>query len=457
MSLLQVIQPELILVIVACALFLVGVIDKPIARKLAAGITVAALLVVLGLAFFEGSADVSSIVQSDPSGAFRVGSFAQYIKMLSAGVGIMLALLAWPSDRLATGNSALNFGTEGGEFFALLLLSISGIFVVAGANDIILLFLGVELASIPTYIMVSISRPLPQAQEAGVKYFFLGAMAAALMLFGFSYLYGTTGTTSLSQMTLQFASNARSGTSGQVTLTPWQLLAVVMVIAGFSFKMAAVPLHFYAADVYQGAATPVTALLSYVPKTSGLVALLKLLFTIGGAMWAVPLPIGKLIWIIAVLTMTVGNVLGLLQQNVKRVLAYSSIAHSGYLLVGVATIATAQASADVPTLAMRAVLFYLTAYGLMNTAAFGVLMMLPAKPPPDTDEVDQRQEDVGRQQIGLPGGEADERPGDRSHGEDDETPAGDPRAEVRRRHHGGDHGGDGCNPAGSVFQEWLRR
>jgi NADH-quinone oxidoreductase subunit N len=382
MSLFQVIQPELILVIVACALFIVGVIDRPIARKAAAAIAVAALVFVFGWTVFEGISDASAIVQSDPSGAFRVGSFAQYIKMLSAGVGVMLALLAWPSDRLATGNSALNFGTEGGEFFALLLLSISGIFVVAGANDIILLFLGIELASIPTYIMVSVSRPLPQAQEAGVKYFFLGAMAAALMLFGFSYLYGTAGTTSLTKMTLGFNAVARNSASGLVTLTPWQTMAVVMLIAGFAFKMAAVPMHFYAADVYQGAATPVTALLSYVPKTSGLVALLKILFMIGGAVWAVPVPIGKLIWILAVLTMTVGNVLGLLQQNVKRVLAYSSIAHSGYLLVGVATIATGQGSADAPSIALRAVLFYLTAYGLMNTAAFGVLMMLPAKPPP---------------------------------------------------------------------------
>ena len=135
--------------------------------------------------------------------------FANYIKLLAAGVGILLVLLAWPTNATRPATPRSNFGTEAGEFFALMLLSIAGIFLVAGANDIILLFLGIELASIPTYIMVSISRPLPVAQEAGVKYFFLGAMAAAVMLFGFSYLYGTTGATKLDEIGDNFRAVAR--------------------------------------------------------------------------------------------------------------------------------------------------------------------------------------------------------------------------------------------------------
>src|SRR5206468_5118764 len=127
----------------------------------------------------------------------HIDAIARYIKILAAGVGVIFVLLAWPTNEGATGNRALDFGQDGGEFYGLMLLSISGIFLVAGANDIILLFLGIELASIPTYIMVSISRPIPAAQEAGVKYFFLGALAAAVMLFGFSYLYGTTGSINL--------------------------------------------------------------------------------------------------------------------------------------------------------------------------------------------------------------------------------------------------------------------
>ncbi len=155
-----------------------------------------------------------------------------------------------------------------------------------------------------------------------------------------------------------------------------------MIIAGFCFKLAAVPLHFYAGDVYQGAATPVTALLSFVPKVAGMVALLiKILYCIGGPQWGVPPEIGKLIWVLAVLTMTVGNVLGLLQLNIKRVLAYSSVAHTGYMLVGIAAMCNSGGNSGVYIQALQGVLFYLAAYGIMNAAAFGVLMLLPARNP----------------------------------------------------------------------------
>src|SRR6185503_17403976 len=187
-------------------------------------------------------------------------------------------------------NPAMSYGQDAGEFFALMLLSLAGVMLVAGANDIMLLFLGIELASIPTYVMVSISRPLPVAQEAGVKYFFLGAMSAALMLFGFSYLYGTTGLIELDKLAGVFAAHPAS-------LTGWQMLGVLMLVAGFAFKIAAVPLHFYAGDVYEGAATPVTAFLAFIPKTSGFVAILKLLSVVGGSQWAEPDWLVKLLWV----------------------------------------------------------------------------------------------------------------------------------------------------------------
>ena len=142
---------------------------------------------------WKARGSISHLTQSDRYDTFRLFTFGHYIKLLTAAVGVLLVLLAWPTNAEATGNSAMNFGQESGEFFALMLLSLSGVMLVAGANDIMLLFLGIELASIPTYIMVSISRPIPVAQEAGVKYFFLGAISAAIMLFGFSYLFGTTG------------------------------------------------------------------------------------------------------------------------------------------------------------------------------------------------------------------------------------------------------------------------
>jgi len=138
-----------------------------------------------------------SHVDRDGQHSLAVGGMATYIKLITAGMGILFVLLAWPSNSDATGNVAIEYGFETGEFFGLMLLALAGVFLVASANDTMLLFLGIELASLPTYIMVSMSRPLPMAQEAGVKYFFLGAMSAAIMLFGFSYLYGATGTTRL--------------------------------------------------------------------------------------------------------------------------------------------------------------------------------------------------------------------------------------------------------------------
>jgi NADH-quinone oxidoreductase subunit N len=362
--------PEMLLVTVGSLLLLLGVVQSPYARRFVPILALSTLLVVF----------ISFLIQSPlraPSGdqwnTIFVYSFQEYVKLITAGTGILLVLLAWPTNRDGTGNPSIQYGHETGEFFGLMLLSLSGIMFVASANDIIVLFLGIELASIPTYIMVSISRPLPVAQEAGVKYFFLGAMAAAIMLFGFSYLYGTTGQTKLDEIAKVIQLH---GPNQQ-----WQLLAVIMLLIGFGFKVAAVPLHAYVGDVYQGAATPVTAFLAFVPKTSGFIAILKVLYYVsasGTSHWVVPDTIAKLLWILAVLTMFVGNVLGLLQHNIKRVLAYSSIAHSGYMLAGV-TALVSTTDPVVQAAALGGILFYLAAYGIMNSGAFGVLMMLPSR------------------------------------------------------------------------------
>ncbi len=158
------------------------------------------------------------------------------------------------------------------------------------------------------------------------------------------------------------------------------MMSLAMLITGFAFKMGAVPMHFYIADVYQGAATPVTAFLSYVPKVSGLVAIVKILSVFGGPEFMLPPQVLHLLYAIAVLTMTVGNVLATVQpHNIKRVLAYSSVAHSGYLLTGVTTALYCQHLPGTRTMALAGVLFYVVAYGIMNAGAFGVLELLPRK------------------------------------------------------------------------------
>jgi NADH-quinone oxidoreductase subunit N len=365
----SVLWPEILLVTAGSLLLLLGVVQSTAARRFAPFVALASLLVIF-IAFFSNS---PLTYAEDHWHTVSLFTFQTYVKLITAGTGMLLVLLAWPTNADGTGNPAIQYGHETGEFFGLMLLSLAGILFVASANDIIVLFLGIELASIPTYIMVSISRPLPVAQEAGVKYFFLGAMAAAVMLFGFSYLYGTTGQTKLPEIArvMHLAGPNHD----------WQLMAIIMLLAGFAFKIAAVPLHAYVGDVYQGAATPVTAFLAFVPKTSGFIAILKVLYYVGqsGDMhWVVPDTIAKFLWVIAVLTMFVGNVLGLLQHNIKRTLAYSSIAHSGYMLVGV----TALVSTSDPTVqaaALGGILFYLASYGVMNSGAFGVLMLLPSR------------------------------------------------------------------------------
>jgi NADH-quinone oxidoreductase subunit N len=361
--------PEFVLAAAACVLFVIGVANQPQYRRGAAILALLTVVAVFVQQLVGFKTPEPGGVISDPWNTVRVTEFSTYIKLITSAMGILLILLAWPTNEDATGGNAFEVGHELAEFYGLMLLSLCGVFLVASSNDIITLFLGIELASIPTYIMVSISRPIPVAQEAGVKYFFLGAMSAALMLFGFAYLYGTTGLLKLDAI----------GATLNGGLTSWQLMAVLILFAGFAFKIAAVPLHSYAGDVYTGAATPVTAFLSFVPKTSGFVALIKLLFVIGGTAWAVPEVLVKLLWVIAVLTMTFGNVLALRAGNVKRVLAYSSVAHTGYMLAGLTALVAATGKPELQKMALQGVLFYLIAYGLTNVAAFGVLSLLPAR------------------------------------------------------------------------------
>jgi NADH-quinone oxidoreductase subunit N len=375
--LLQILLPEIFLVVTACVLFLLSLIARNSTGRAAASIALIGVVAAFTMAAVQHhrlSGDESAFL-TDAYQGLRLTGFSLFVRLAALFVAIVLVLLNWPSDRAGTGNASVNWGKDAGEFFGLLLLSFTGLILSATANDLILLFLAIELASIPTYILVSVGRPLAQAQEAGVKYFFLGAMAAAILLMGFAYLYGVTGTTNLAEIAAILARQP----GGVATLSSWQLLAGVMLVLGLAFKLAAVPLHAYAADVYQGAATSVTAVLGFVPKTVGIVVLVKVVhaFAGNGEAWIVAPQFAKLLWAIAVLTMTVGNLLALLQRNVKRTLAYSSVAHSGYLIAGV-TFAVIGSPEQRPA-ALAAVLFYLLIYGLTSTASFGALQLIPSR------------------------------------------------------------------------------
>ena len=389
--------PEILLALTACVLISTGVIKRGSAfsgsgiTTFAASLAVLMTLVALGISIQQLIAlDPISrgVFVADPYNAVQFTPLALFLRPVALAVGLLILLLSWPSR--ATGNASVHFDRESGEYYALILLSLCGLLLSFSANDLILLFLAIELASIPTYVLVAISRPFGKAQEAAIKYFFLGAVSAAILLMGFAYLYGLTGTTRLDEIATQMLTRTELGSLGAPVLNTWFIFAIVMVLLGLAFKLAAFPFQSYAADVYEGAATPVTALIGFVPKVVGIAALLKIIWAVSGTTYDLPDSLDRLLVAIAIITMTFGNVMGLVQMHsAKRALAYSSVAHSGYLIAGVALLSSTKSAeniagvgiAGVDLSAGSAVLFYLAVYGLMSTAAFGALTLIPSRSP----------------------------------------------------------------------------
>jgi NADH-quinone oxidoreductase subunit N len=251
-------------------------------------------------------------------------------------------------------------GLQRGEYYALLLFSTGGMMLMAGATDMVTIFMGLEVMSIALYILAAFNRQRMGSGEAGMKYFILGAFASAFFLYGVALLYGVTGSTNLNEMRLWFNS------LNQAAASPLALVGLGLLLVGFAFKVAAVPFQWWTPDVYHGAPTSVTAFMSVGAKAAGFAAMMRVLMvTFGGDSFIVDWQLA--ISLLAVITMTVGNVAALAQQDVKRMLAYSSIAHAGYILVGVATGTMA---------GVRAVIFYLLAYTIINIGAFAVVSVI---------------------------------------------------------------------------------
>ncbi len=349
-------SPELCLLAGACLVWLFGVSKHAGVRSLMAPFTL--LILVAAMVCTAQFGRPGSAEQ--PVGLLFT-DLAYYVRWATLSVGALLLLVNWrtPADR------------EQGEFFGMILCSMAGVMLTASANDLVVLFFALELVSVPTYVLVALSRTDSRASEAAVKYFFLGAMSAAIMVYGFSFLYGVGGTTVL-------AGAAGHTLQGYFTdagaMSNYAIIGLVLAFAGLSFKVAAVPFHAYVSDVYEGAASPVTAFLGFVPKIAGFVAMAKLMSVCN---WHLPEPLVWMLWIVAAVTMTVGNVLALLQTNVKRILAYSGVAHSGYMLIGILVGPTWGEGPMHDGVA--AVLFYIVVYGVMNLGAFAVLATLSIK------------------------------------------------------------------------------
>ena len=251
-----------------------------------------------------------------------------------------------------------------GDYYTLVLFATVGMVLMAAATDLIVIFLGLEVMSLAVYVLAGIWRQQQRSTEAALKYFLLGAFATGFLLFGIALLYGATGSTALSAIAGQIAK--ASGDQRMLLLIGMGLLLV-----GFGFKVAAVPFHAWTPDVYEGAPTSITALMAVGVKAAAFAAFARV-FMHGLAGLATDWT--QVLWVVAALTMTVGNVIAVLQQNIKRMLAYSSIAHAGYLLVGM--VAGGDGGGG-------AILFYLLAYTLMNLGAFGVVMALGKRGEPN--------------------------------------------------------------------------
>lgn len=258
-----------------------------------------------------------------------------------------------------------------GEFYTLLLFSVTGMMLMASTGELISIYISLELTSFPLYVMAGLIRANERSAEAAVKYVLLGAMSSAILLYGFALLYGLTGTTDLMGIAMLIKNGIHTGNvivSLQNNLM--ELVAGILILAGFGFKISAVPFHMWAPDIYEGAPTPATAFFSVGSKAAGFAALIRVFIDGGlGQVNLLPLVIG--FSIVAILTMTLGNFVAAVQANVKRMMAYSSIAQAGYILVGVtASLASHQSDGN------SAVLFFIFVYVLTNLGAFSGIIAL---------------------------------------------------------------------------------
>jgi NADH-quinone oxidoreductase subunit N len=340
----ELILAALVLVVITVDLFL------PRARKwLLTPLTVGGL--VLAGAACVVVWDINDVVYS---GFYVVDDLSVFLKAATILIGILSALFA-PSY-LAARRIPL------GEFNTILLSALIGMCVLASSHDLITVFLGLELMTMPSYLLTGLHKTDRYSNEGGLKYFLLGSFASAILLFGVAWVYGLTGTTNVAEI----AAALEGQMSGAL------LVALGFLVVGGTFKIAAVPFHYWTPDAYQGAPTPITGFLSVGPKLGAFALLIRVFAEALAPLRADWLGI---FLILTVLTMTIGNVVALTQVNVKRMLAYSSIAHTGYIMAGLAAFAAAD-DADVAAQGIESVLFYLLGYGVMNIAAFAVVAML---------------------------------------------------------------------------------
>lgn len=350
--------PAMFLTFAACVLLLIDLAVPKGRKVITAWITVGILAVsmVLNLAVYTNSGEAFL-------GTYIGDQFTAFLNIVILFTTFISVLLSIDYVRRT--------GLERGEYYLLILLSTSGMMFMAGANDLVMIFVALEMLSIPLYILAAFRRPDLKSEESGIKYFVLGAFASAFLVYGSALIFGATGTTNLPQI---FAA-VEGVSAAQGTQSFLLVMGGGLVLVGLGFKVAVVPFHMWTPDVYEGAPSPITAFMSVGAKAGGFAALLRVLaiglplLTVGtqtAAVWQ------QAVWLIAAATLILGNLVAISQSNIKRMLAYSSIAHAGYIMMAVAAAGTA-GMADA---ALRAAAMYLMGYTFTNLGAFAVAIAL---------------------------------------------------------------------------------
>ena len=341
--------PEIILCTFALLISIYYFMSKKKDKKLISYITQACLVITLVAVLFLIGKSYTAY-----SGMYVIDSFGIFLKILVLIVSILTVAF---SHRFITQE-----GYESGEYYTLMLFSVLGMMILVSASDLVSMFVGLELMAIPCYFLTGIFKRDQRSIEGALKYFLMGAFSSAVLAYGISFVYGVTGTTNLYAIGKYFAA------PGANINNPILYLVLILFVAGFGFKIAAVPFHMWCPDVYEGAPTPITAFMSTAVKAASFAMFLRVYATSLVALhvnWAPTLAI------LAALTMTVGNVIALTQRSLKRMLAYSSIAHAGYILIGLIAVKVADG--------ISSVLFYLLVYAFMNVGPFIIIVILRTK------------------------------------------------------------------------------
>lgn len=342
------ILPLSIVILWACLLLLVDLFIPKENKAWTAVLAALGMLVAIGFSIAESGVDSQAF-----GGMLAVDGFSRFLTILVLGSGLVAIMLS--HDYLT------RLGIQRGEYYVLLMFSISGMMLMAMAADLIVIFLALELLSIPLYVLAGFARPKTDSEEAAIKYFLLGAFASGFLVYGVALIFGATGYTGLGEV-LQVIE------AGSADLT---LLAVGagLILVGLSFKVAAVPFHMWTPDVYQGAPSSVTAFMAVGAKVGGFAALMRIFVTSLGVL---AIDFTAVLWGMAALTMILGNVVAIAQKNIKRMLAYSSIAQAGYILMALVPYGQEENLGDV----IAAALLYLVAYAMMNFAAWAVVITM---------------------------------------------------------------------------------